>query len=487
MTEDIPHSEPSEKYVLSSLMKEPALLESHRLDPDAFHLPAHSAIYRRMIAIGETDAVILAQDFLDRNQLDYIGGGGTIGDLINHAVGPHFDHHLGVVLDRHKRRRAAEVGRRIIEAATDCGNSSGYVDAMGKPIEEVIAMGGGNSNGTSRRIADIAGRTLVKMADYENVASVNARSLLPRCIWDSILREGCLGILGGESKAKKSWFSLAFAMHAVSCAPFLGIAIPPPLEGNRRVVILDYELLESNVMSRFISLAEKFDQDDEAWRAVWDRVEIRCHRSMLAEDVDWIAYCVAVVRQCNRGDVVIVDCLQALPAGDANDPQAVRRVLGRLQSAATDSGACVVIVDHFSKSTEARGMNRISGSMAKAATPDAILLLESDGKFIKFSTELRMDPPRDPLTLEFRSPSEGFRVVGEEEREERKEGAKAKRESERLAVMFPEVGRDYTLKELAVNIGKTTKTAEGWMNYFPEFITTKEGTGKTPHLYSRKL
>jgi hypothetical protein len=133
-------------------------------------------------------------------------------------------------------------------------------------------------------------------------------------------------------------------------------------------------------------------------------------------------------------------------------------------------------------------MNRISGSMAKAATPDAILLLESDGKdFITFSTELRMDPPRDPLTLEFRTASEGFRVVGEEEREERKEASKGKRDSERLEAMFPEIGRAYSKKEVAVNIGKTPKTAESWIAEFSDSITTTEGGGKNPHLYTRRL
>jgi hypothetical protein len=359
---------------------------------------------------------------------------------------------------------------------------------MGKPIEEVIAMGGGNSNGTSRRIADIAARTLITMADYEHVEARNARSLLPRCIWRDILREGTLAILGGESKAKKSWFSLAMAMHAVSCQPFLGIAMEEPTEGLRRAVVLDYELTGGIVMSRFVSLAEKFDQDEAAWRAVWDRVEIRCHRSIIAEDVEWIAYCCAVVEQANRGDLIIVDCLQALPVGDVNDPREVRRVLSRLQAAATKSGACVIVVDHFNKSGEAKGKNRLSGSMAKAATPDAILLLESDGKdFITFSTELRMDPPRDPLTLEFRTASEGFRVVGEEEREERKEASKGKRDSERLEAMFPEIGRAYSKKEVAVNIGKTPKTAESWIAEFSDSITTTEGGGKNPHLYTRRL
>jgi len=337
------------------------------------------------------------------------------------------------------------------------------------------------------RMAEIAMRTVVNMADYESVPSHKARELLPKSVWRDVLREGCLAILGGESKAKKSWFSLAMAMHVASGREFLGIPIIPG-DKPRRVVVLDFELLNANIVSRFVALAGAFEGDIAAWRAIWDNVEIRCHRSLLAEDVPWIEYCAAVVRLCGRGDLMIIDCFQALPAGDVNDPQVVRRSLGMLQAAATESGACVVVVDHFNKSTESKGKNRLSGSMAKAATPDAILLLESDGpNFITFTTELRMDPPRDPMTLEFRSPSEGFRVVGSEEREERKETAKQNRAADRLATLFPEFGRQYTKEELASNAGKSAKTIGEWLKDFGDVVTLHPGSGRNPNRYSRNI
>jgi hypothetical protein len=131
----IPFSEPSEKFVLSSLVKDPDLLAAHPLDPEAFHLPAHRAIYRRMVDLGKTDVPILAEDLNDSGRLDDIGGPVILADLLTYAVGPHFDHHLANVLDRHTRRKAAEAGRRIVETATDCGDPAGYFAALGQAGE----------------------------------------------------------------------------------------------------------------------------------------------------------------------------------------------------------------------------------------------------------------------------------------------------------------------------------------------------------------
>ena len=66
------------------------------------------------------------------------------------------------------------------------------------------------------RFKSLAGQSRVAMEHYSTMEPHEARSLLPRELWKGILREGTLAILGGESKAKKSWFSLSFAMAAVA-------------------------------------------------------------------------------------------------------------------------------------------------------------------------------------------------------------------------------------------------------------------------------
>ena len=335
------------------------------------------------------------------------------------------------------------------------------------------------------RFKSLAGLSRVEMEQYSTMEPHEARSLLPRELWKGILREGTLAILGGESKAKKSWFSLSLAMAAVAGTEFLGMAISEPLDAPRRVRVLDFELLEGNVMSRFLAMSEKFE-DDAGHRSIWSQVEIYHHRELMSESADWIGYAAWHCEQLNRGDLLIVDCLQALDVGENNDPGVIRRALGRLQAAATRSGVCILIVDHFNKSSEAKGKNRLSGSMAKSATPDSIILLESDGEFIKLSFELRMDPPRDSITLTFDSPSEGFRVVTSEEREERRDSTAETKREEKLKFMFPDRGRRYSKAEIAANIGKTQSTAENWIKSFPEFIETHVQGGQNPHLYSLK-
>jgi hypothetical protein len=331
------------------------------------------------------------------------------------------------------------------------------------------------------RFAEIAQSAEIDIASFRFMPPDRARDLLPREIWQGILREGTLAILGGESKARKSWFSLAFAMAATAGGDFLGRAIMPPMTGQRRVRVLDFELLHGNVVSRFVAMAEKYDGAVE----IWERIDIRSHREMMSEAQDWIGYAAWHALQLQPGDVLVVDCLQALDVGENNDPGVIRRALGRLQAAATTSGACVLVVDHFNKSGEARGKNRLSGSMAKAATPDAILLLEADGPLIRLSAELRMDPPTDPLTLEFRHPSEGFRLVGDEEREARRESAKAAKAADKLAMLFPPDQPGPASKaQLATRAGKTPDTVKAWLRELGDAVVACEQGGNRPTLYS---
>lgn len=366
--------------------------------------------------------------------------------------------------------------------AIDQGDSTAEII---RQLAELEAGGDTTPKNADDRFKELSGKSRVTMDQYSMMEPHEARSLLPRELWQGIIREGTLAILGGESKAKKSWFSLSLAMAAVAGTEFLGMAISTPMDAPRRVRVLDFELLEGNVMSRFLAMSEKFE-DGTGHRAIWSQVEIYHHRELMSEAADWIGYAGWHCEQLNRGDLLIVDCLQALDVGENNDPGVIRRALGRLQAAATRSGVCILIVDHFNKSSEARGKNRLSGSMAKSATPDSIILLESDGEFIKLSFELRMDPPRGSITLAFDSPSEGFRVVTSEEREERRDSTAETKREEKLNLMFPDRGRRYSKIEIAANIGKSLDTATNWIKDLSEFINTDVQGGKNPNLYSLK-
>jgi hypothetical protein len=145
-----PSSEPSEKWVLSAFMKDSALLAAHQLAPEAFHHPAHRTIYRRMLATKETDVVILGEAMAIHGEADFIP---AVSEVLNYAVGPHFDHHLGVVRECFHRRLASELAREITEAANDRSDPDRYRAALAKAGNIIV-----------RESADLAARRF----DIEN-------------------------------------------------------------------------------------------------------------------------------------------------------------------------------------------------------------------------------------------------------------------------------------------------------------------------------
>jgi hypothetical protein len=145
-----PSSEPSEKWVLSAFMKDSALLAAHQLAPEAFHHPAHRTIYRRMLATKETDVVILGEAMAIHGEADSIP---ALGQVLNYAVGPHFDHHFAAVRECYHRRLASEMAREITEAANDRSDPDRYRAALAKAGNIIV-----------REAADLAARRF----DIEN-------------------------------------------------------------------------------------------------------------------------------------------------------------------------------------------------------------------------------------------------------------------------------------------------------------------------------
>jgi len=346
-----------------------------------------------------------------------------------------------------------------------------------QPLSELEAESN-RVEGNTEHFLEVFTRAQVDLAKYRHITPDQAREILPRQVWGPI-REGTLTLLGGESKARKSWFALDFAMHAVTGAAFLGMESPQPAAGERRAVILDFELLETNLVSRFVTLSGRWWNDTEESAAIWGRITLHSYRRLMGEAVDWIGHICQVARTLARGDLLVADCLQPIFDGDTNHPGEVRRALARLQAAATESGCAILLVDHFSKSTEAKGKNRLSGSMAKSAAPDCILLMEGKGgEFVELGFELRMDPPRDAVLLAFESATTGFRLVPEVEAAARREAAAQARQDERMVRAMPEAGTSYTRKEMAGNAGVHPNTIDNWLPDFGDSVEVLDGNPK---------
>lgn len=342
-----------------------------------------------------------------------------------------------------------------------------------KPTEEFASFG------------KLSGAALVDLGAYADFDAFDAQELMPPPVWDGLGREGTLMLVAGESKSFKSWFAMELTQHAVLSKPLLGRGMLPPSSGKpRKALVLDFELLKMNLLSRYISLAGKH-QESKAELFDNDRVFIECHRENMRERVDWVDYCCQRIEDAlGPGDVAVVDCLQPITDFDGNAATETRRMMAKFQASATKSGALVILIDHFSKSTEQKGKNRVSGSMAKIAAPDEILLMEASGQFIDLKPILRLDRHAEEITMQF---ADGYQFleVDPEEKASRAKAAKVKTYAAQCGKALPNVGQPYTYKEMAENLGIEVRNIYAKFEPWEDAGLCESNKSKRPYTFTR--
>ncbi len=328
---------------------------------------------------------------------------------------------------------------------------------------------------------ELAAKARLDLSAYRHTSPQKALDLLPAPFWKGIQREGTTSIVAGESKAKKSWLVMSKTQHALIGKPFLGHEMPPPSSGDsRKALFLDFELPKEVFLFRWIALAGEFGEEERDILFDPDRISIECYRELMMEPRNWIDHSYhRITHYCEPGDAAVVDCLQPILNADANAAEVIRPMISKFQSASTQTGAVVDIVDHYNKG-EGRGRNRISGSMAKAAGPDTVITLNSEPPGIVIGFDLRMDPPIDDFHVEFEPYA--FRVFSEEELEERQESIKAAQDAKALREIFPD-GQWYSVKEISNRIGLTLGGAQKRLNGFKGQCECKKLEGNKFYSY----
>ncbi len=272
------------------------------------------------------------------------------------------------------------------------------------------------------------------------------RDTLPPPVVHGLLRHGSVGLLAGASKARKSWLALALAISAATGKHWLGFRVEPT-----RVRYIDFELKARTAAYRY-SIARLGVTDDPAEQAAIDaNVTFHSLRSMPAEK-GTLAGVAAWIEAAGRpGELWILDCLQPVLEGDANDPAKVRSAFQPLLKASEKAGVVLLLIDHFNKNSEARGMARVSGSVAKVAAADAIITLSPRGDgVIGVDFDLREDPPVDGETLiRFNFATHGFDLVTPGEAEAAKSKAEKERHMEWIGQGWATGDAAKTRKELA--------------------------------------
>lgn len=160
----LPHALGPEKSILSTLLQDaqefmPVAIEE-KITGGHFYVPAHSIIFETLVEIfdagAEIELVSLVQRFLDRGQLDRIGGPAALTDLYTYAPSPgHFRNHLRLVRDKFIHRELIRVSNETIASAYDAPEeAAALLDATEASILAIRDTGETGREETTRQAVE---------------------------------------------------------------------------------------------------------------------------------------------------------------------------------------------------------------------------------------------------------------------------------------------------------------------------------------------
>ena len=181
-----------------------------------------------------------------------------------------------------------------------------------------------------------------------------------------ILHQGCKMIIGGASKARKSWSLIDMALSVSSGAPWWGF---PTLTG--RVLYVNFELPEFAFQHRFRAIAVAKGISDFSQCDLWNLRGFATDFSILIPKI------LARIKQCRYAMIVLDPIYKGLGKRDENKAGDIASLCNEIEQLAVQSGAAVVFGAHYSKGNQAgkEAIDRIGGSGVFARDPDVILTM----------------------------------------------------------------------------------------------------------------
>ena len=356
-----PHSVEAEQAVLGSMLIDPEEIDrvARVLVPADFFIVRNGWVYEALLQLqGQQqpiDFVTLARELTARGQLEELGGAAYLAELM-HIV-PTAMHAYGYA----KIVKRASIRRGMLAILSD--GAELVFDESGDEIAD---------------LREIAGR--MTALQYAAISRLNGNSSLmtardvmrtewPEPVWivPELLPSG-MGFLHGKPKSGKSWLMLQ-----VACAKATGGRVFDKIIAPGPVLYFALEDHPRRLKSR---AAKQLWPADTAIDFVLFETFMQEFGQLNEGGADRIAYLID-----QRGyQLVVIDTFSKaigmhLKASDSNDAGAITKALAGLQSVALGRNACVMFIDHQSKSTNQENGDAIGdvyGSVAKAGVADVM-------------------------------------------------------------------------------------------------------------------
>lgn len=201
--------------------------------------------------------------------------------------------------------------------------------------------------------------------------------LRPRFIIDNFLRRGEMLLLGAESKSRKSWLAQDAGICVAAGLPWLadeyganGFAV-----NKAKVWVFDLELSSTETLFRFAKArGNRWPSDQAAQESASEAFTTYSLDGLNVKDIDPLFE--ELRGMLSPGDLVIVDCFYRL-VPDGNETTDVALAMEMLKRLASDTGAGVIVVDHFRKAGDDKARNRFAGSFVKQASASTLVAIET--------------------------------------------------------------------------------------------------------------
>lgn len=204
------------------------------------------------------------------------------------------------------------------------------------------------------------------LPDLENLADFfqNPPELAPPLI-DGILRQGHKMLLGGPSKAGKSFGLIELCVAIAEGTKWFGFQCT---QGN--ILYVNLELDRASCFHRFKDVYEALGLEPKNL----NRIDIW---NLRGKSVPMDKLAPMLIRRALKGNfiAVVIDPIYKVITGDENSADQMAHFCNQFDKVCTEIGCAVIYCHHHSKGSQGgkKSMDRVSGSGVFARDPDALL------------------------------------------------------------------------------------------------------------------
>lgn len=221
--------------------------------------------------------------------------------------------------------------------------------------------------------------------------------VLPPQLIVGVLHQGLKGIIGSNSKARKTWILLDLALSVAT-----GTRWWKWNTVGGRVLVVNFEIPKAFLKQRIQALAKAKGLTNYSQLDIWT---LRGHGSNFSELIP--AMIERIVE--SRYSLIIIDPIyKGLSGKDENRAGDIGQLCDLLESLAVETGAAVLYAHHFSKGKQAtkEPIDRFSGSGVFARDADSIIVMtkhEEDDCYV-VDLELRNLPEQESFVVKWEYP-----------------------------------------------------------------------------------